>query len=117
MPCDFEGVEGCKVCSRLQQIKEKTRGEVLQGIEYTSTRYKVLSLSEHGFCFVDLSSLGEFSTSLNEEVESLDNGGNDRSLNLVTMGQNIEGKRTRNRLGGNIKRVLEKNSLLLFNIL
>ena len=72
-------------------------GSEYQGIEDTSTRYEVLSLSKHGFYLVDLLFFGEFPSSLKKEVESLESGRTHKSLNLVDMWQNIEEKKTRNR--------------------
>ena len=63
-------------------------------------------MSEHEFCWVDLSCLGEFSSSLREEVDSLKGGGKDRNLSFVNMGQNegVNGIKKRMRLDGDVKK-------------
>ena len=110
MPCKLEGDDGCGDCNMLHQIKKKTSHDVLYGVEDTVTRFDVLSLFEHGFCLVDLSSLGEFSASLREEVDSLEGGGADINLSFVNMGQNevVNDIRKRMRLGGDVQKVLQK---------
>ena len=58
----------------LDKMKNETKHDVLYGIEDADTGFHVLSLFEHGFCLVDLSSLGYFSSSLMKEVDSLEGG-------------------------------------------
>ena len=59
---------------------------------------------------VDLSCLGEFSSSLREEVDSLKGGGKDRNLSFLNMGQNegVNGIKKRMRLDGDVKKVMQK---------
>jgi hypothetical protein len=66
--CQFEGVDGYGDCQMLDKMKNETKHDVLYGIEDADTGFHVLSLFEHGFCLVDLSSLGHFSSSLMKEV-------------------------------------------------
>jgi hypothetical protein len=108
--CKFEEEEGCSDCDMIEAMRNKTKYEVLHGIEDPYTRYRVLSLSQHGFCLVDLSSLGEFSLPLKEEVECLKTGGADKRIRFGSMGQNVKPNALKKRMHllGDIKKVMEK---------